>query len=189
LAAEKSIVCEVFRKMGIPVYEADAEARKLYDHPDIAAEVKKAFGEKYFTAGKLNRTKFAGLVFQDPEALTKINRIIHPQVKKNFKDWKKQFKDKPYVLKEAAILFESGSDSGCDRIISVLSAGGTSCAALPCNEINVRRNKSNRSSAGNGTMIGVQPNPIFVITNDETRLVIPQVLEIHEQLLSLSQSK
>src|SRR6188768_1488976 len=123
IGSGKTIVSMIFRELGIPVYEADTEAKKLYDLPEVIAEVKNTFGAGYFNAGVLDKKKFADLVFKDAEALKKINSIIHPYVKKNFREWKNRFKDKPYVLKEAAILFESGTDKGCDKIIVVTAPG------------------------------------------------------------------
>ena len=151
IGSGKSIVSMIFRQLGIPVYEADAEAKKLYDIPEIISEVKKTFGAAYFSDGTLNKKKFADLVFKDGEALKKINAIIHPYVKKNFREWKNRFKDKPYVLKEAAILFESGTDKGCDKII-VVTSPETFVNKESCNAISVRKNRWKRSCAGNGAM-------------------------------------
>src|SRR5688572_27099188 len=95
IGSGKSIVCRVFSMLGVPVYEADAEAKKIYDFPEVAAEVKKIFGASYFASGMLDRKKFAALVFNDASALEKINAIIHPFVKKNFREWKSAFRNKP----------------------------------------------------------------------------------------------
>src|SRR5258707_163179 len=120
IGSGKSIVCAIFRQFGVPVYEADVEAKKLYDVPEVVMEVKRVFGEKYFSSeGILDKNKFANAVFSDDKALKKINQIIHPFVKKQFKEWKKKHVGQPYVIKEAAILFESESNKGCDRIITV----------------------------------------------------------------------
>src|SRR5690349_14484563 len=120
IGSGKSIVCAIFRQLGIPVYEADAEAKKLYDKASVIDEVKKAFGKKGVSAdGIIDKNKLAELVFSDSKAISKINEIIHPFVKRQFKEWKKQYREKPYVIKEAAILFESGSDKGCDKIITI----------------------------------------------------------------------
>src|SRR4051812_23511508 len=101
IGSGKTIVSMIFGELGIPVYEADAEAKKLYDLPEVIAEVKNAFGNIYFNAAGLDKKKFADHVFKDADALKKINSIIHPHVKKNFREWKNKFRDKPYVLKEA----------------------------------------------------------------------------------------
>ncbi|MEO8087337.1 MAG: dephospho-CoA kinase [Bacteroidota bacterium] len=183
IGSGKSIVCTLFQSFGVPVYEADVEAKKMYDLPVVISEVKNAFGEKYFSAsGELDRKKFAEFVFNDEAALKKINSIIHPHVKKNFRDWKKLHNESPYVLKEAAILFESGTDKGCDKIITV-----TAPAALRIQRV-LERDK--RSKAQIEKIIQKQwsdeekiKRSDFVIVNDETKLVLPQVLRIHEMLL------
>src|SRR5438046_1748162 len=88
IGSGKSIVSTIFQTLGIPVYEADTEAKKLYDLPEVISEVKNTFGAGYFNAGGLDKKKFAELVFKDAEALKKINAIIHPHVKRNFREWK-----------------------------------------------------------------------------------------------------
>ena len=183
IGSGKTIVCAVFAQLGIPVYDADTEAKKLYDLPEVIAEVKNAFGGDYFSAsGSLEKKKFAQHVFNDAAALKKINSIIHPFVKKNFREWKKQFSEKPYVLKEAAILFESGTDKGCDKIIVVTAPV----------ELRIKRvvDRDRRSRSEVMQIIGRQwtdeekiKRADFVIENDETKLVLPQILKIHHGIL------
>ena len=182
IGSGKSTVCNVFRVLGIPVYEADAEAKKLYDLPEVVSELKKVFGGHYFSrSGELDKRKFADLIFNDETALQKINDIIHPYVKRNFKEWKKQYRDRPYVLKEAAILFESGSYKGCDKIITVTAP----------DEIRINRvvQRDNRTPEQVKKIMGKQwsdsekiKRSDFVIVNDETGSVLQQVFEIHKQL-------
>jgi len=183
IGSGKSIVCSVFRTLGIPVYEADTEARKLYALPEVAEEVKKNFGAQYFSSsGELDKRKFAELVFNDGVALQKINAIIHPFVKKNFREWKKAFRDKPYVLKEAAILFESGTNKDCDKVITV-----TAPVELRIGRV-IQRDKRSRSEIEK--IIQKQwkdeeriRRSDFVVVNDESELVLPQVLRIHQALI------
>ena len=184
IGSGKSTVCEIFRLFGVPVYEADSEAKKLYELPEVIAEVRKKFGSGFFTnSGELDKKKFAELVFNDDDALKKINVIIHPYVKKKFSEWKKGYRQKPYVLKEAAILFESGSNKGCDRIITV---------SAPV-ELRLQRvvHRDGRSRDQVQKIMDSQWSDAekasradFVIFNDESRLVLPQVLKIHELLLN-----
>ena len=189
IGSGKSVVCSVFRILGIPVYEADREAKKLYQLPEVIGEVKKNFGEKYFSAsGILDHAKLADLVFKDASALQKINEIIHPYVKKNFRDWKKSYVNKPYVLKEAAILFESGTEKSCDRIITV-----TAPVEIRIQRVMLRDRRSREQIAG---IIGKQwtddekiKRADFVIVNDDSMLVLPQVLKINETLLQESVSR
>jgi dephospho-CoA kinase len=172
-----------FRELGIPVYEADAEAKKLYDLPEVISEVKNIFGAGYFTAGGLDKKKFADLVFKDADALKKINSIISPACKEKLQEWKNRFKDKPYVLKEAAILFESGTDKGCDKIIVV-----TAPESLRKQRVMQRDQRSEKQVDEIIKRQWSDEEKIkradFVIVNDETKLVLPQVLKIHSALVS-----
>jgi dephospho-CoA kinase len=188
IGSGKSIVSMIFQELGIPVYEADAEAKKVYDIPEVISEVKKTFGAEYFNSAGLDKKKFAELVFKDSGALKKINSIIHPYVKKNFREWKNTFKDKPYVLKEAAILFESGTDKGCDKIIVVTAP----------EDLRKQRviQRDGRTEKQVDEIIRSQwkdeekiKRADFVIVNDETKLVLPQVLKIHESLLKSPEKK
>jgi len=184
IGSGKSIVCMIFRELGIPVYEADAEAKKLYDIPEVIEEVKKTFGTEYFNAYALDKKKFASLVFKDVQALKKINSIIHPFVKKNFREWKNRHKEKPYVLKEAAILFESGTDKGCDKIITV-----TAPESLRKQRVMLRDQRTEKQVEEIIRMQWSDEEKIkrsdFVIVNDETKLVLPQVLKIHNAIIGL----
>src|SRR6185503_18428160 len=119
IGSGKTTICKVFMQLGIPVFDADTEARKLYGLPEVAEEVKKKIGGEIYSFGKLNTEKFAALIFGNAQALASVNAMIHPFVRKQFKEWKRKFRNTPYVLKEAAILFESGASSGCDKIITV----------------------------------------------------------------------
>src|SRR6188768_745853 len=184
IGSGKSIVCMIFRELGIPVYEADAEAKKLYDIPEVIEEVKKIFGMEYFNASGLDKKKFASIVFKDAQALKKINSIIHPFVKKNFREWKNSHKENPYVLKEAAILFESGTDKGCDKIITV-----TAPESLRKQRVMLRDKRTEKQVEEIIRMQWSDEEKIkrsdFVIVNDETKLVLPQVLKIHSAIIGL----
>ena len=105
--------------VGIPVYIADDEARRIMQSEEIITEIKKTFGSTIFDNGILNREKLSGIVFKDSEKLKLLNAIIHPAVKKHFSNWVLNHKNAPYIIYEAAILFESGSYKDCDIIISV----------------------------------------------------------------------
>jgi dephospho-CoA kinase len=184
IGSGKTIVSTIFRELGIPVYDADSEAKKLYDLPEVIAEVKSAFGNNYFNAAGLDKKKFAEYVFKDDNALKKINAIIHPHVKKKFREWKNKFRDKPYVLKEAAILFESGTDKGCDKIIVV-----TAPVSLRKQRVMLRDQRTEKQIDEIIMKQWSDEEKIrradFVIVNDETKLVLAQVLKIHESLAGI----
>src|SRR5436190_10951507 len=121
IGSGKTIVCSIFRQLGILVYEADVVAKNLYEsEPGIKDKIRNEVSENVFDKkGKVDKQKLAVLVFNDDAALKKLNKIIHPVVVKHFAEWKKQNQDAPYIIKEAAILFESGTNQDCDKIITV----------------------------------------------------------------------
>ena len=119
IGSGKTTVANYFKSYGIPVYIADDEARKIMQSVDIMEAIKDLFGADIFENETLNREKLAKIVFNNPESLEKLNGIVHPAVKKHFEQWLLQNLEAPYVIYEAAILFESGSYKDCDIIITV----------------------------------------------------------------------
>ena len=119
IGSGKTTIANYFMKSGVPVYIADDEARKIMQSDEIIEEIKKTFGIDIFENGILNREKLAQIVFNDPEKLKLLNAIIHPAVKKHFRNWILNHKNAPFIIYEAAILFESGSYKDCDKIITV----------------------------------------------------------------------
>jgi len=121
IGSGKTIVAKQFEALGVPVYIADTEARKIMDLPETIQLVKNEFGNSIFDKGVLNREKLAKIVFESTEKLQKLNSIVHPLVKNHFQEWVYKNKDAVFVIKEAAILFESGSYIDCDKIIAVVA--------------------------------------------------------------------
>lgn len=119
IGSGKTTIANHFMAAGIPVYIADDEARKIMQSDEIKEEIRKNFGNTVFENGILNREKLAQVVFSDPNKLKLLNAIIHPAVKKHFHKWILNHKNAPYIIYEAAILFESGSYKDCDKIITV----------------------------------------------------------------------
>lgn len=121
IGSGKTTVAKHFMAAGMPVYIADDEARKIMQSDEIIGEIKKTFGNGIFDDGVLNREKLSGIVFNELEKLKLLNAIIHPAVKKHFSSWISNHKSSPYIIYEAAILFESGSYKDCDIIITVIA--------------------------------------------------------------------
>lgn len=120
IGSGKTTVAKYIAKQGVPVYIADDEAKKIMDREEVIIEVQSLFEENVIDShNKLDRKKIAAIVFQNPEKLNALNAIIHPKVKKHFEEWVKTKKDYPFVVKEAAILFETGGDAYCDKVILV----------------------------------------------------------------------
>lgn len=119
IGSGKTTVARYLASQGIPVYIADEEAKKVMNTPEVLSLLAKTFGDSVLENGVINRQKLAQLVFNAPEKLEQLNNIIHPKVKQDFENWVKEHHNHPFVIKEAAILFESGSYQFCDKIITV----------------------------------------------------------------------
>ncbi len=184
IGSGKSTVAGVFETLGVPVYHADTEAKKFLDSKDVRESLKKKFGSEIFEKGKINRRMLAGLVFNDKQALGFLNSLIHPLVGKDFEKWVGVHSLAPYVVQEAAILFESGFYKMFDKVITVISTPGQAVRRVmlrddvPEEEV-VRRMKNQWPAEKKKELSD------FVIYNDNSKLVIPQVIDIHRQLLLL----
>ena len=119
IGSGKTTLATYIESLGIPVFIADDEAKKLMQSDEVLREIKAVFGEAVFEKGQLNRQELASIVFSNPKKLSQLNGIIHPAVKKQFKVWLDQHQLAPFVVYEAAILFESGSYQNCDYIITI----------------------------------------------------------------------
>lgn len=121
IGSGKSTIGKWFVEKGIPVYDSDSEAKILMDeNEELKQKLTELLGEETYSEGIYNRSYVASKVFQNAELLKKLNSIVHPAVFQHFNDWVKQQKS-PFLVKEAAILFESGSYKNCDKIISVVA--------------------------------------------------------------------
>ena len=119
IGSGKTTLATYIKSLGIPVFIADDEAKKLMQSAEVLGKIKAVFGEAIFEKGQLNRQQLATIVFSNPEKLSQLNGIIHPAVKKQFTIWLDQHQSAPFVVYEAAILFESGSYQNCDSIITI----------------------------------------------------------------------
>jgi len=148
-------------------------------------EIKQAFGEEaYFNDGALNRKYIANIVFNDELQLAKLNALTHPAVFRAFDNWVKQVVNAPYVIKEAALLFESTSYKMCDRSIMVTAPLETRIIRVMLRD-NISRTEVEIRNARQFTEEKKISLADYVIKNDETELIIPQVLKLHQQFLSL----
>lgn len=186
IGSGKSTVCRVFELLDVPVFYADVEARKLQDEDtEVRAAMISLLGKEVYSADRLNRKLVAEKVFSDKNLLIQLNKIIHLATIKAYLKWKENYADKPYLLKEAAILFESGSNIGLDKIIVV-----TAPEELRINRIMKRDTISREQIIARIKNQLSEEEKIaradFVIENDEKQAIIPQVMKVHEQLLILA---
>ncbi|HUH52351.1 MAG TPA: dephospho-CoA kinase [Flavobacterium sp.] len=120
IGSGKSTISAFFSALGVPVYIADAEAKKIMQRPEIIKDVQNIFNENVVDEkGNLNRKKIASIVFNDPVKLDALNQIIHPAVKQDFLLWLEKHKNQKYVIKEVAIIFEIKSEKDFDKIILI----------------------------------------------------------------------
>lgn len=183
IGSGKSTVCQIFRILGIPVYSADDRAKWLMAHDSkVKSQLIQEFGtETYLPEGLLNRDFLAQKVFSDSEKVKRINSIVHPAVGLDFKSWA-EIQTAPYLLKEAALLYESGSASELDRVINVSSPLKIRMARVLMRD--PHRDEEQINQIINQQWPDEKKNELadFVIKNSENKLLIPQVLEIHKKL-------
>lgn len=147
IGSGKTTIANHFKAAGVPVYIADDEARKIMDSTKIIEAVKSAFGSEIFDDAFLNRQKLAQIVFSDPEKLSQLNAIIHPAVKKHFDNWVLDHKEAPFIIYEAAILFESGSYKNCNKVITVIAPIESRIERVIQRDKTTRENVLNRINA------------------------------------------
>jgi len=184
IGAGKTTVAKFFSVLSIPVYYADDRAKWLMANDQtLKAEIIQAFGKDAYTDDQvLNRAFLADKVFSDEENTKTINSLVHPAVRKDFQQWANE-QQSPYVLKEAALLFESGSYKELDKIINVSSPLKIRIARI------LLRDPQRTLEQVNGIIDKQLPDEDknaladFVIKNSDNKLIIPQVLEIHQRLL------
>lgn len=184
IGSGKSVVAKIFATLGIPVYYADEAARRIQEEdPRVRELIMDLLGEQAYIQGKLNRPFIAGIVFNDKEKLDQLNAIVHPATIRDAEQWLAS-QTSPYAIKEAALIFESGSQRDLDFIIGVT-------APLP---LRIRRTMTRDGVTEEEVRrrMEKQINDRIkmrlcdaVIMNDEQQLLIPQVLELHQKLLSL----
>ncbi len=181
IGSGKTTVAKVFEQLGVPIYYADFWAKEIMNtEPLVKERLKELFGKDiYDSEGKANRKEIAEQVFKDKTKLNELNSVIHPAVWLHGENWLKQHADKPYILKEAAILFESGGNKGLDKVI-MISAPKDLRIERVMKRDNVTREEVEARMANQWDDEKKIALSDLVIVNDDRNLVIPQVLEIHK---------
>lgn len=189
IGSGKTTIAQVFELLGIPVFYADDEAKKVMVTDQVLIDgIKRTFGEEaYFDDGRLNRKYISGIVFNNKAELEKLNALVHPAVFRAFDSFDQQHKAAPYVIREAAILFESGSYKMCDRAIMITAPLETRIARV------MERDGISRADVENREARQLSQDEKLklandVIINDGKQLVIPQVIALHELYLSLARN-
>ena len=177
IGAGKTYVSKIFQKMGIPIFNADEQAKKcMVEDSSLKAAVQLAFGESMYLKGVLQKDALANIVFNNTEALGKLNALVHPIVKQKFEDWCTQ-QSTSIVIKEAAILFESDAHLGLDAVVCV-SAPETLRIERVQKRDGISVEQIERRMSKQMPQAEKEELADFLIINDQVQLLLPQVLAI-----------
>jgi dephospho-CoA kinase len=181
----KSTVARVFEVMGVKVYHADMQAKKLLYSREVIDQIAHLFGDEVINSEQqVDRTALAEIVFNDKTKLAALNNLIHPLVEADFEHWCALQKSEVYVLQEAAILFESGFDRLFAATILV-TAPEELCLVRVMKRDGVTPEKVTDRMNNQWSQEKKMELAQYLIINDEKKLIIPQVLKIHSQILHM----
>jgi dephospho-CoA kinase len=185
IGSGKTLICSVFSSLGIPVFNADNEAKIIINTDnDVILKIIELFGDDIYTNNSIDRKKLAAIIFNNKVALNSINSIIHPKVRDAFNEWCLQFSNMPYVIQEAAILFESDVYKELDYNITVSASETIRIMRVmqrdSVSEEKIKERIKNQISDQERLKLAD-----FVIDNDNNKMILPQILEIHKKLIQL----
>ena len=183
IGSGKTLVCSVLEKLGVAVYYADSEARRLMNSdPELEHQISGLFGNKAYEGGSLNREFLAQRVFKDKELLTRLNELVHPAVQKDFSRWASEQKPAFYVVEEAAILFESGSDRNMDLTVGVFSEKELRVQRVMQRDGIAREQVRMRMNSQMNEKEKME-RADMVIYNDGKLMILPQIINMHNAIL------
>lgn len=183
IGSGKTSVCKVFSVLGIPVFSADPEAQKVMNQDSgIIEEINKLAGKNIYPGGNLDRIALASLIFRNSEMLKKVNELVHPVIFENFLSWTDQ-QTTPYVIMEAAILFESGASKLVDRIATVVAPVEERIARVTYRNRLTREQVLERIDNQMDDFERAKLSD-YIIKNSENEMIIPAILRIHEDLIN-----
>ena len=183
IGSGKSTVAKVFETLGIPVYKADVEAKKLMStHPQLIQLIKHHFTELAYKNGQLDRAFLSSVVFKDKKKLDLLNSLVHPFTIEDGKAWM-QLQKTPYSIKEAALIFESGSQGEFDIIVGVYVP-----ETLRIHRT-IQRDKTDKDHVRSRMEHQIKEEVKMklcdeVLINNEQELLLPQIVALHEKLLA-----
>jgi len=187
IGSGKSTVAKIFETLGIPVYYADEASKRLLNEDEALKQmIRQHFGEAVYSNGILNRKELAAQVFDNSEKLALLNSIVHPATIKDAEEWMKT-QNAPYAVKEAALIFESGSQGQLDSVIGVYAPVALRISRVMQRDAVTREEVTSRMNRQINETIKMRLCD-YVITNDEQQLLIPQVVQLDAALRQLSAS-
>jgi dephospho-CoA kinase len=182
IGSGKTAVAGIFNVLGIPVFDADRQAKFIMEaNPQLVSSIKEAFGEESYINGKLNRPHLANIVFNNPFKLKVLNGLVHPATIDAANAWM-EAQTTPYVIKEAALMFESGSAGNLDYVIGVYAPQHIRIKRVMERDNATREQVVSRMKQQIDEVIKMKLCD-FVVINDEQQLLIPQVLKLHEKFI------
>jgi dephospho-CoA kinase len=184
IGSGKTTIAKLFVAKGIPVYIADDEAKKIMKLSETIQSIQSTFGKEVIKNGLVNTKILSSIVFKNPERLKSLNMIIHPLVKKHFDHWVQLNRDFPFVIKEAAILFESGSYQYCDKIITVTASETTRINRVMKRDGSTREQVLERIKNQWSDSQRIEKSD-YLIENEEINLAKKQFEQVLEALKSL----
>lgn len=188
IGSGKSMVARLFEKLDIPVYYADLEAKRLTNSdPEIRQKILAVFGRESYIGNLLNRKYIASVVFDNKEKLSRLNEIVHPATIRDSEEWM-QRQHGPYAIKEAALIFESHVEQYLDYVIGVSAPVALRTRRVMARDLISEEAVESRMHSQLDEEEKMR-RCHFVLLNDESRLLMPQVLELHQKLLQISAGK
>lgn len=187
IGSGKTTVSRIFASLGVPVYYADDRGKWLMSHDDqLKAAVTETFGsESYNEAGELNREYLAQRVFSNDEELQRLNGLVHPVVGRDFRSWVDGHADESYLIKEAALIFEGGSYKQLDKVINVSATRETRLHRVLLRDLQRSREQVLSIMEKQLSENERKRRSDYLIDNNGTKLLIPQVLEVDASLRGL----
>ena len=184
IGSGKTLVCSVLEKFGVPVYYADEEARRLMTtRPELIRQIKDLFGSAAYTGNTLNSYLISERVFNDDGMLNRLNEVVHPVVRKDFSAWVKEQKEAPYVVEEAAILFESGSNRHLDETVLVFAPEDLRIKRVMqrdgVDEGSIRKRMKHQMDEEEKKKLADH-----ILINDESTMLLPQIIRLHQQIVN-----
>lgn len=184
IGSGKSYVSRIFKTLGISVYDSDHEAKRLMEeNQDLRMRIIDIFGNSTFSNGHLDRKYISDQVFADKMLLSRLNEIVHPAVHNDFLIWSEVQEERFYIMKEAAILFETGGFKLLDLNILVIADEQTRINRVVnrdnISEQNVRDRMNNQMSDEEKMKYAD-----FVIYNNNDSMILQQIVDLHHQILN-----
>lgn len=182
IGSGKTLIAGIFKVLGIPVFDADSEAKAVLHEPEISDALRRLFGGQIFQDGSIDRKALANIVFGDEQKLSRLNALIHPQVRQRFDHWLGLQTDSPYIIYEAAIMIETGFYKQLDKVILVMADKELRISRVMKRD-NITRQMVELRMARQWDQQRKAAVADYIITNNHNDRLIRQVLELHHKLI------